>query len=196
MGTDWTALARGVTTLTFDCYGTLIDWERGLLAHLRPMMGARAGDEELLAAFAALEREVEAGSYLPYREVLGRVMDELAGRFGVKVGAAERGGLAESLPRWPAFPDTVESLRHLRRRFTLGVISNVDDDLFAATLASSGMAFDWVVTAQQCRSYKPSRNNFETALRVRALDRGQILHIAQSLYHDAVPCRELGIRCV
>src|SRR5262249_14419567 len=154
---------------------------------------ARAGDEEVLSAFAGLEREVEAGPYLPYREVLGRVIDGLATRLGVTIGVAERLGLAESLPRWPAFPDTVESLRRSSLRFKLGVISNVDDDLFAATLASSGMEFDWVMTAQQCRSYKPSRNNFETALRVRGLDRGQVLHVAQSLYHDAVPCRELGI---
>lgn len=185
--------------LTFDCYGTLIDWEAGIAGALRGVCarhGLRRSDEELLALFAATEAPVQAGPFRPYREVLRETMRLLADRLGLAPGPEDLDALATSLPAWPPFPDTVPALRVLSRRFRLGVISNVDDDLFAGTAAQLGIGFDWVVTAQQVRSYKPSRNNFHRALERIGLPSDQVLHVAQSLFHDVGPARSLGLATV
>jgi 2-haloacid dehalogenase len=100
--------------------------------------------------------------------------------------------LPESLPQWPPFPDTVASLARLKQKYKLAVISNTDDDLFAETAKTLQVPFDWIITAQQAKSYKPSRNNFQRALEKIGLPKEKILHVGQSLYHDIVPTRELG----
>jgi 2-haloacid dehalogenase len=182
--------------LTFDCYGTLIDWETGIASGLREALGAAAGkvdDDVLLAAYAGREAAAEAGPYLPYRDVLAtaargvardlaiEMTDEAARRFGGSVGA------------WPAFPDSAEALRRLKGRYRLGVITNCDDDLFALSNRRLGVTFDWVITAQQVRSYKPNSRHFEVALERIGLPRDRILHVAQSLFHDHVPAKRLGL---
>jgi 2-haloacid dehalogenase len=163
--------------LTFDCYGTLIDWEAGLAAALRRLIGptgADIGTEALLETYAGFEAAAERPPYRTYREVLaiGSVVD------------------------WPAFDDSPAALTLLKTRFRLGVLTNCDDDLFAASNRRLGVDFDWIVTAQQCRGYKPDPHNFEMLFERLGLPRERILHVAQSLYHDHVPAKALGLTTV
>jgi 2-haloacid dehalogenase len=185
--------------LTFDCYGTLIDWESGLLAALREPLAARgvdAPDDALLEAFARHETEVEAGPYLPYRQVLGRVLTSMLGHRGAEPTPEEVASFGGSVADWPAFPDSPAALARLHERFRLGVITNCDDDLFAASNRRLGIDFDWVVTAQQVGSYKPAERNFRVAFERLGLPRERILHVAQSLFHDHAPAQRLGLSSV
>jgi len=182
--------------LTFDCYGTLIDWESGLVAAIRRVLdprGVEAGDDDLLERFARHEAAVEAGPYRPYREVLSRTLLGICGELGLEPSAGELEAFAGSVGGWPPFPDTVGALERLVRRFRLGVVTNCDDDLFAATSRRLGVIFDWVITAQQVGAYKPSTRPFEVALARIGAPRERILHVAQSLFHDHVPARRLGL---
>jgi 2-haloacid dehalogenase len=185
--------------LTFDCYGTLIDWESGMLRALRPVLGRHGQsltDEEVLELYAELEARAEAGPYVRYREVLESVMAGMGKFLGFTPSPAELGALAASLPGWPPFADTVEALRRLKARYRLGIISNTDDDLFAQTARTLEVPFDAVITAEQARSYKPSPRNFELALERLEEPRERVLHVAQSLYHDHVPAQATGLRSV
>jgi 2-haloalkanoic acid dehalogenase type II len=193
---------RGFDALTFDCYGTLIDWEAGILAGLRPILaahGADATDDELLEAYAASEARLESGPYLPYRTILAASARAVGRGLGVEVTDDEAAGFGGSVRDWPAFDDSTRSLKLLRRRFKLGVLTNCDDELFAASNRRLGVEFDWVLTAQQLGAYKPNPHNFE-ALRERLHASGiaasRILHVAQSLYHDHAPAKKLGFHTV
>ena len=180
--------------LTFDCYGTLIDWETGLLAALQAVFSPlNPANGELLTAYSELEPSEQGKEYCKYREVLGEVMRGLSQRYGFPITAEQEASLAESIPGWQPFPDTVDALRRLKTKYKLAVISNIDDDLFAHTAKHLEMPFDYVITAQQAGSYKPSLNNFHTALQRIGLPKSSILHVAESLYHDIVPTRQLGI---
>jgi 2-haloacid dehalogenase len=182
--------------LTFDCYGTLIDWEAGILAGLRRVLdphGVAATDDELLETYARAEAELEAGSYRPYREVLGEGLRRVARANGLEATRDEVTAFGGSVGEWPAFPDSAAALGRLAARFRLGVITNCDDDLFAESNRRLDVAFDWVVTAQQVGSYKPDPRNFEIALERIDVPRERVLHVAQSLFHDHVPARKLGI---
>jgi 2-haloacid dehalogenase len=188
---------RDFDALTFDCYGTLIDWELGILDALRPVLGRHgvaADEDELLAAYARSEADLERGDYLPYREVLAGSFRSVCHAWGVTPTAVEVHEFAQSPGRWPAFADSAGALRRLATRFRLGVITNCDDDLFARSNTRLGITFDWIVTAERARSYKPSTRNFELALAVSGVARDRILHVAQSLYHDHVPAKQLGLR--
>jgi 2-haloacid dehalogenase len=191
---------ESIRLITFDCYGTLIDWENGMLAALRPLFsrdGRRIPDTQLLELYGDIEAEIEAGPYLPYRQVLAQAAQEIGRRTGMDVSAEQGRIFADSLTLWKPFMDTVFSLQALARKFRLGIISNVDDDLFAETRKKlAPVAFDFVVTAQQMQSYKPSFRNFEEAVRRSGLNKDQILHAGQSLYHDVAPANALGIRNV
>ncbi len=185
--------------LTFDCYGTLIDWEAGILSALRPVIAAHTvtlPDSEILEHFGEFEAQAEAGQFTPYREVLETVVRAFGQRLGFCPSLAETRSLPESLGDWPPFSDTVEALRRLRTRYRLAIISNVDDDLLALTAKQLQVPFDAVSTAQQARSYKPSLNNFQMALEKMGAPREKILHVAQSLYHDIAPANQLGMKCV
>jgi 2-haloacid dehalogenase len=185
--------------LTFDCYGTLVDWESGILAALRPLLdrhGAQLSDAEILHLYAEFESAAERPPYRRYRDVLAEVARGFAARLGFTVTDAEAQSLPESLGSWLPFPDTVASLRRLKARYRLGIISNVDDDLFGATARRLEVPFDVVVTAQQAQSYKPSLRNFELMQQRAGIDRMAWLHVAQSLYHDHVPARQLGLASV
>lgn len=182
--------------LTFDCYGTLIDWEAGISAGLGTLLsahGVTAGRNELLEAFAREEAAIEAGPYLRYRDVLARAAEGVAAGFGVTPTEAELAAFGGSVGEWPAFEDSAEALQRLGGRFRLGVITNCDDDLFAASNRRLAANFDWVVTAQQVGSYKPNLRNFEVALARIDVPRERILHVAQSLFHDHVPGRSMGL---
>ena len=188
-----------ITTLTFDCYGTLIDWEAGILAALRPFTDRTRTpptDDQLLGAYAHLERRIQAGPYLPYRNVLALVMRELTAHFDVPISAHDYDALATGLPRWPAFPDTAGAMRRLHTRFRLGILSNIDDDLLEGTRLHAGLTFDWAVTAQQVRSYKPGLAHFTTALSAHSVSPREVLHVASSIGHDIAPASSLGIATV
>jgi 2-haloacid dehalogenase len=188
-----------VRLITFDCYGTLIDWETGMLAALRPLFqqnGRPIDEAQLLEHYGDVEVELEAGPYLPYRQVLSQAVQEMGRRLGAKITNEDGQRFAESLTHWEPFPDTVAGLQRLAQRFRVGIISNVDDDLFSVTRLKLQTPFDLVVTAQQVESYKPSLKNFQEALRRSGLQKDQILHAGQSVYHDIIPANSLGIKNV
>ena len=185
--------------LTFDCYGTLIDWETGILAALRPTLAAHGigpSDDELLEAFGRAEAAIEAGPYRPYREVLANCLERIGRDYGIDPGAEAMRAFGGSVADWPAFADSGEALARLKTRFKLGVITNCDDDLFAASNQRLGVEFDWVVTAQSVGGFKPDERNFEVAFSRMSLPRDRILHVAQSLFHDHVPAKRLGLSTV
>jgi 2-haloacid dehalogenase len=184
--------------LTFDCYGTLVDWERGIVAGIRAAVGDRldASDQQLLEAYGRHEGLLESGDYLPYREVVADALRGICVEHGIDVSDAAAAAFGDSVGDWPPFPDSAEALAALRQRFRLGVITNCDDDLFARTQARLGVEFDWVITAQQAGSYKPSHTNFELAFERIDVPRERILHVAQSLFHDHVPAKQVGMTTV
>jgi 2-haloacid dehalogenase len=185
--------------ITFDCYGTLIDWEQGILNALQPVLapqGVDASEDELLERYARHEAELEAGDYLPYRDVLARSLRALCEELGFSASYEDARGFAEAIGDWPAFHDTAPALRRLHERFKLGVITNCDRDLFALSNRRLGVAFDWVVTAEAARAYKPSLAPFELAFATIDVPRERILHTAQSLFHDHVPAKELDLSTV
>ncbi len=191
--------------LTFDCYGTLIDWETGILAAMRPLLAAKgisADDEAVLAAFgrhethAELELTPRACRPLLYKEVLILTLAGMAQELGFTPTPEELLTLRESVQHWPAFPDSPSALQALKQRYKLAVLSNIDDDLFAFSQAKLGVDFDWVVTAQQVGSYKPNPAHFHAILERTGLPVDRILHVAQSLHHDIRPAKALGFTTV
>lgn len=185
--------------LTFDCYGTLINWEEGILPCLRHILGAhgkQVDDATILKFYGDFEARAEQGEYRRYREVLQSVVRQFADEFKFTPTAEEIDSLPESLPAWKPWPDTVAALRRLRTRFRLAIISNIDDDLFAATLPQLEVEFDPIVTAQQAGAYKPSLKIFELALSRIPVPAHRILHVGQSIYHDVIPAQQLGLATV
>jgi 2-haloacid dehalogenase len=187
---------RSFRALSFDCYGTLIDWQSGILGALRPLLagaGRDRSDAAIIADFAAHERRIESGPYLPYREVLRGVALAVIGS-GLPLAAAQ--ALPNSLARWAPFPDTNPALARLARRFPLGIASNVDNDLFAATRGLLTVPFAAIVTAQEVRSYKPADPHFHELTHRLRLAPAEILHVAESRYHDIEPAGRLGFGTV
>jgi 2-haloacid dehalogenase len=187
-----------VELITFDCYGTLIDWETGMLAALRSLFPdhAHISDEKFLAMYGEIEARLEAGPYLSYRTVLSRTAEEMGHRLDAKPSAEDCRQFAESLKRWPPFSDSVESLQALAQHYRLGIISNTDDDLFAASQRLLQAEFALIVTAQQVQCYKPSVVNFYEAIKRAGIPKEKILHAGQSLYHDIAPANALGLKNV
>jgi len=189
------------SALTFDCYGTLIDWEAGILAALRPWTtahGVEVGDEELLAAFGRAESRREAADpTAPYPRILAGVLEDLAEAFGATVSDEEARAFGDSVKDWPVFPDTPEALAYLKRHYKLVIVSNVDRASFRHSNAKLGVTFDAIVTADDAGAYKPAHNHFHLALARLAemgVPKDRVLHVAQSLYHDHVPAQQLGLR--
>jgi 2-haloacid dehalogenase len=185
--------------LTFDCYGTLIDWETGILGAMKPIAAKHNLDltgDQLLEVYAELESELEAGEYISYRRILQQIMRSFADRSGFRLEHYEPNALVDSLENWPPFPDTVAALDRLKQKFRLAIISNIDDDLFAHSSELLKVDFDWVITAQQVGGYKPSLRNFQFAITKIGVSPDRILHVAQSIYHDIVPAKGLGLSTV
>jgi 2-haloacid dehalogenase len=185
--------------LSFDCYGTLINWEAGIVGYIRPLLqrkGFEVSGDEILNLYSEFEPRRQQPPYRTYREVLANVTRDFAGEFHVEVGDEEASGLADSIRNWDPFPDTVSALRRLKSRYKLAVLSNIDDDLFALTAPKLVVELDGLVTAQQVQSYKPSLRNFETLLGRLQIDKSKLLHVAESLFHDVAPARSMGIATV
>src|SRR6516162_8106720 len=189
--------------LSFDCYGTLIDWEAGLSAVLTPWArerGLQLTEEQLLTAYASLEATVEAEHPADlYPDVLARSLRLLGGKLGAKVSTEDAARLAGSVPDWPAFADSRDALAALGTRFKLIILSNVDRASFAGSNARLGTEFTSVITAQDVGSYKPAQRNFDTLLSEAArlgVGQGKLLHVAQSLFHDHVPAKRAGLPTV
>jgi 2-haloacid dehalogenase len=184
--------------LTFDCYGTLIDWESGLLGALRPVLeahGHKLSDREILDIYGELEPALQ-NPYRRYRQVLAEIMRGFAERLGFQLTNGEAESLPDSLKNWQPFPDTCGALEKLKTRFKLAIISNTDDDFFSATSKHLGVKFDEVVTAEQAKAYKPSAMPFRMALERLGMTREEVLHVGQSVYHDVLPARLLGMATV
>ncbi|SRR6266478_1007379 len=182
--------------ITFDCYGTLVDWETGILNALRLVLSAHGtmlDNAEILRLYGDLEANAEGSEYRPYREVLKDVVRGFGERLGFSAMTGEQQSLPDSIATWKPFPDTVPSLRRLKAKFKLGIISNVDDDLFSATASHLEIDFDYVTTAGQARAYKPSLEIFRLAQKNMNTLSKRWLHAGQSLHHDVVPAKALGI---
>ena len=201
------------SALSFDCYGTLIDWESGIWTALQPLLkrvgaagmglsrsGVEVSRDAALEAFARLEsRQQEATPDMAYPEVLAAVHAQLATEWDVAADPAEDAAFGRSIADWPPFPDTVEALRYLKQHFQLVILSNVDRTSFQATNRALGVDFDAIYTAQDIGSYKPDRRNFDylvARMNERGIPKGKILHVAQSLFHDHVPAQAIGLASV
>jgi len=177
----------------------MIDWETGILSALRPILAAHQKDitdVTLLELYSELELAAEQKEFLNYWDVLESVVRGFGNRLGFEPTATEIRSLSESLSRWEPFPDTVTSLRKLKQRYKLAVISNIDDNLFALTAPKLGVQFDCLTTAQQARCYKPCKKIFELARERMGVSTGEWLHVGQSIYHDVIPAQSLGISTV
>jgi 2-haloacid dehalogenase len=185
--------------LTFDCYGTLINWEDGILRCLHRILAAHGKEKDdatILQLYGDFEASAERGEYRRYREVLQSVVRQFGERLGFAPTDQEACSLPESLKEWKPWPDTVTALQELQSRFRLAIVSNVDDDLFAATRPQLRAEFDQVITAQQAGAYKPSLKIFELALSRVGVPAHRVLHVGQSLYHDVLPAQSLGVATV
>ena len=188
-------MSRRFDVVTFDCYGTLVDWEGGIAdAFAREAASDRVtlDRSEVLRAYHEVEPEVEASEHRPYRHVLAETAVRVARRLGWPLADERAGFLADSLPEWRPFSDTNTALRRLADAgHRLGILSNVDDDLLEETRRLLTVPFGVVVTAEQVRSYKPAHGHFLEAR--RRIGRARWLHAAQSFFHDVVPATALGI---
>ena len=199
MAFDW----RRYRALTFDCYGTLIDWETGILAALRPWAARHSislDDDALLAAFGEAEFRIEMGAPRTlYPEVLRATQRALAERFGAAREEEEAERVARSVRDWPAFPDSPTALAYLKGHYKLVIVSNVDRASFAESNKKLGVEFDAIVTAEDVGSYKPNPAHFHEAFKrlgAIGVHRAEILHVAQSLFHDHVPAKGLGMTTI
>lgn len=188
---------KPIEILTFDCYGTLIDWRTGLNRSLEELFGAAAGEapSELYRSYVPEEARVEREGYRPYREVLATTATRVARQLGTDLPLERAARLADMVPDWPPFPDTVPALKQLAGRFRLGVLSNIDRDIFDKTAKTLGIEFDFVITAQDVRSYKPGSAHFDKMMRDHG-DADRVVHIAQSLFHDGQPAERLDLAFV
>ena len=186
---------RRFDIVTFDCYGTLIDWERGIgdaFLQASRAAGIAVDRQQVLSVYREVEPLVQRRAYQPYRLVLTETARQVAARLGWQVADDRASFLAESLPDWEPFPDTNPALERLAAAgYRLGILSNIDDDLLAKTRSHFTVDFDLVITAEAVRSYKPAHPHFNLAR--SSIGRQQWLHAAQSYFHDVAPARELGI---
>jgi 2-haloacid dehalogenase len=181
---------------TFDCYGTLIDWNGGISVVLERLWGVDKAPA-LLARYHELEPEVQAEKYRSYAEVLTLTLERLAREVGLSIPEGESGILAQSLPDWPAFPEVPQALEELRRRgWLLAILSNSDRELINASLHTLGVPFDLTVVAEDVQSYKPAHGHWERFFELTTANREQHVHVAASLFHDIAPARELRLRTV
>ena len=185
--------------MTFDCYGTLIDWETGILSALHRVLGGHGishPDAELLQLYGDFEATAQQGEYREYREVLRSVASSFGKHFSFVPTTNDLEALPDSLPNWRPWADTVSALQKLQTRYKLAVISNIDDDLFVSTRPQLPIDFQSVTTAQQARCYKPSLEIFKLALSRIGVPAQRVLHVGQSIYHDVLPAKSMRFSTV
>jgi 2-haloalkanoic acid dehalogenase type II len=187
--------------LTFDCYGTLIDWESGMVAALAPLtdkLDGRLTRDQILEAHARYESgQQKQTPYKKYSELLAIVYKRLAEEWEVSVSWNECTNYGKSIKDWPAFPDTVDALRYLKQHYKLVILSNVDNESFSASNKKLGVEFDAIYTAEDIGGYKPSDDNFEymlAMLKGRGYEKSDILHTAESMFHDHAPANKHGLK--
>lgn len=182
------------THLTFDCYGTLIDWRTGIERALTKTVGGlQLSGPQLLSAYVEAEKSREV-TYMKYREVLRESVVSMSGVLGVTVTNAAAQEFAASVPEWPAFPDTAKFLREVGSKgFKRYILSNVDNDLLEETISKHGLEVDGFVTAEEVGSYKPNPAHWIRFMETTGTERGRVLHCAQSVYHDIIPTQSMGI---
>ncbi len=181
---------------TFDCYGTLIDWNAGIGSVLARFYGAQQAPR-LLARYHELEPEVQAEGYRTYHEVLALTLERLSKEVGFGIPEGEGAALAQSLPEWPPFPEVTATLEELRRRgWSLAILSNIDRALIVESEKRLGVPFDLIVTAEDVRSYKPGHAHWQRFFETTTADREHHVHVAASLFHDVAPARELGLKII
>jgi len=186
-----------VRWVTFDCYGTLIDWERGIADALVPLLPVGVDRRALAERYIEVEAEVEKGEYVPYRDVLDRAGRRLLAEHGRAIADEAPSPLPLSLPSWPPFPEVPDALRELRRRgYRFAILSNVDRDLLAASIRDLGVEPDLAVTAEDARSYKPARGHWRHFEERTGAGTADTVHVAASLYHDIRPTTAWGYRNV
>jgi 2-haloalkanoic acid dehalogenase type II len=186
--------------LSFDCYGTLIDWETGIRTALAPWRrreDLQMSDHELIEAFGRHEWMVEDEMpTLAYPEVLAQVLKRMAAGWGVRASKEDAAAFGRSVGDWPAFPDSLAALEYLQQHYKLAILSNVDRASFSLSNAKLGVEFDYIYTAQDVGSYKPDMENFQyllVNLEAAGFRAERILHVAESLYHDHIPAKKLGL---
>jgi 2-haloacid dehalogenase len=181
---------------TFDCYGTLIDWNGGILRELERLFGVHDAPR-LLERYHELEPQIEADSSLPYRVVLTEALIRLAEEEGLSIPEGESDALAKSLPDWESFSEVPEALTELRHRgWNLVILSNSDRDLIIESEKRIGVPFDLLIVAGELGSYKPAPAHWEQFFEVTTADKEHHVHVAASLFHDIAPARELGLKSV
>jgi 2-haloalkanoic acid dehalogenase type II len=182
------------THLTFDCYGTLIDWRAGIERELVSALGGlRLSGQELLSAYIEAEKSRES-EYRKYRDVLRETVISMSSTLGVPVTDTAAREFAGSVPRWPPFPDTSKFLRDMGSRgFKRYILSNVDNDILEETIRRHGLEVDGFVTAEEVGSYKPRPGHWERLFQKTGARREGVLHVAQSVYHDIIPSQEMGL---
>jgi 2-haloacid dehalogenase len=190
--------AYKTTTLTFDCYGTLIDWESGACGALRGIYGysrSEVTDDALIDLFLQADARIIRENIFPYSKVLQLVAQSVAVRLGVRSNSALEASFANSLPGWPVFEETNPSLTWLASRYRLAIISNIDDHLIGQTIKQLVVPFQVIVTSEQARSYKPDRAIFDRAVELVGGQPSSIIHIAEGR-SEATPARALGMRSI
>lgn len=182
--------------ISFDCYGTLVDWKKGVLNTLVPFFDeflVDISEEDIFNLFIKFDREIEMASYIPYPKVLSMIIISFREKLKLNIPDSELNILSDSLPEWPLFDDTKAALAELKKHFKLAVISNTDNDLFQQTNAKLGVEFDFIITAEDFKSYKPSLSNFRKATEIFGVAKDKHWHVAQSICHDIIPATESGI---
>jgi len=181
--------------LSFDCYGTLVDWKKSIIEIVQPVIRdyhIKLPDEELFRLFLEADRKSIQTDYVPYKDVLTNVMIDIGNQLNLNLYPSDKTCLVDRFGDWSPFPDSADALLELMKFYKLAIISNVDDEMFALTKRCIGIQFEHIITAKQVGSYKPSLNNFNMALEKFAVQTDEILHIAQSIHHDIIPTNKLG----
>ncbi|HEX3034530.1 MAG TPA: haloacid dehalogenase type II [Thermodesulfobacteriota bacterium] len=181
--------------LTFDCYGTLIDWELGMRDALEGLVRKKnisLDIESSIERYVEIELEIEHGGYRKYKEVLALGVRRLFQEKAIELTTEEETIFADTIVRWPPFPETREVLRNLKERYKLAILSNIDNDIIRHSVSLIGVEFDAIITAEQVKSYKPSHSHWKRMLEFFDIPKERILHVAASYVHDIIPAKELG----
>jgi len=183
--------------ISFDCYGTLVDWEKGIISSLRPIFEkyeVDITDDEILEIYSIIESRLEK-NYIPYKEILKKIVIKFSDYFDFDLERGEENALLNNWANFELFEDVNETLKEIKKRgYKIAIISNVDNDLFELTKKKFEFEIDYIITSEMVKAYKPSKIVFEYALKVFNSNKDEILHTAQSYYHDIIPAKELGIK--